>query len=187
MFHLNEYMFNKMNLTNIEINLLYYLSIQKNSKYSKEISREAKISTGAASESLRKLAKQGLIRSEEKGKEKYYSVDLDNSFIKNLKIALNVLSIQNLINELKEFSEKIVLFGSYADGLNTEESDIDLFVLCSDKSKIKKILNIYKLKKKLSVILLTTVEYTLLKKKDKPLYDEINKGTVLWNKKNEQI
>lgn len=178
-------MFIKMNLTNIEMNLIYYLSLQKESKYSKEIAKAINISLGASSQSLRKLEKLRLINFEQRGREKYYSVNLDNPFIKNFKISLNVLSIQELINEISIFSDRIILFGSYAKGLNVEDSDIDLFVLSSDKSKINKILNKYKKEKKLSVILVTTIEFSLLKNKDKPLYDEINKGITLWDKRNE--
>jgi predicted nucleotidyltransferase len=174
-----------MNLSNIEINLIYYLSLQKESKYSKQISKETGISTGAASQSLRNLAKKGIILCKIQGKEKYYYTDLNSSLVKYFKIGFNLYSINKLVIELKPFSEKVVLFGSYANGLNTEDSDIDLFILSLDKIKIKEILNQYKIHNKLSAILFTAVEYNLLKNKDKPLYDEINKGIVLWDKKNE--
>lgn len=179
-------MFNKLNLTNIEINLIYYLSLQKESKYSKQISKETGISTGAASQSLRKLSEEDMIKSKAAGKEKYYFIDANNPIIKHFKLSLNIFSIQELINKLKSFSQKIILFGSYATGLNTEDSDIDLFILSSDKVKVKKILNDYKAKinNRISAILVTAAEYIVLKNKDKPLYDEINKGIILWNEKN---
>lgn len=182
-------MFNKLNLTNTEINLIYYLSLQKESKYSKQISKETEISAGAVSQSLRNLEKNSIILCKAKGKEKYYSVDFDNPIIKYFKISFNLYSICRLIVELKPFSEKIILYGSYANGLNSEDSDIDLFILSPDKTKIKEILGKYKNKicNKLSAVLVTAPEYNLLKNKDRPLYDEINEGMILWNKKNEQI
>ena len=180
-------MFNKLKLTNTELNLLYYLSLQKEPKYSKQISKETKISAGSASQSLRNLLNKSLIKCNIKGKEKYYYIDKDNHFIKHLKLSLNILSVNNIVNKLKKFSTKIILFGSYVTGLNTEESDIDLLIITNNKKKINEILNKYKSSYKISSIILSNIEYTLLKNKDKSLYKEINKGINLWNKRNEQI
>lgn len=180
-------MFKKLKLTNTGLNLLYYLSLQKKPQYSKQIAKATETSIGSTSQNLRNLFKKNLIKSEIKGKEKYYYIDSDEPFIKYLKLSLNILSITNLTNNLNQFSTKIILFGSYATGLNTEESDIDLLILTLDKEKINQILNEYKSYLKISSIILSNMEYILLKDKDKPLYEEINKGIILWSKKDEKI
>lgn len=49
-----------------------------------------------------------------------------------------IQNIDNILNEIKnrlvsEGVEKLILFGSYADGIPGEDSDIDLLVVTSDK------------------------------------------------------
>ncbi len=49
------------------------------------------------------------------------------------------VTIQQLVDRIKQFEpEKVILFGSYANGTNRDSSDIDLFVLKNiDKQDIR--------------------------------------------------
>jgi len=89
------------------------------------------------------------------------------------------------VNKLKEISEKIILFGSCADGEDTSESDIDLLVLTNEKEKVnKKILNT-KFNRKIQAVVVNTSDLIKIKEKDKAFYQEINKGITLWDVRNE--
>ena len=89
------------------------------------------------------------------------------------------------MNKLKEISEKIILFGSCADGEDTSESDIDLLVLTNEKEKVnKKILNT-KFNRKIQAVVVNTSDLIKIKEKDKAFYQEINKGITLWDVRNE--
>ena len=107
-----------------------------------------------------------------------------------------VLNIEKLKNEIVELlkplnPEKIILFGSYAYGTPTEDSDLDICVIkksfvskMREKSKIRKALKGIKISKD---ILLETNEY-FMSHSDKnwintALYDVRHKGEILYEQK----
>ena len=70
-----------------------------------------------------------------------------------------------------------MLFGSCATGRNGEKSDIDLYFLSSEKNALRRLLES---DPKIQAIILDSVEYSALSKKDKPLYGRINAGIELY-------
>jgi predicted nucleotidyltransferase len=90
-----------------------------------------------------------------------------------------------LVYNLKKITKKIILFGSCANGEDTNESDIDILVLTNEGEKVnKKILNT-KFNRKIQAIVVNTGDLMKIKEKDKGFYQEINKGITLWDVKNE--
>ena len=176
-----------MNINKSDIELLKHLASSKEASYSKKIAIETGLSTGAASQELRKLCKMDLIKREQKGKEIYYSVQIDKPVIKYFKIFSTLLMLNELIILLKEKSKKIILFGSAAKGEDTAQSDIDIFILTDNKDDVKKI--IYeernKFPKKLSPIIVDSQESLMLKNKDIALKRKIEEGITIWSKKDE--
>jgi len=83
---------------------------------------------------------------------------------------------------LQPFTEKAVLFGSSADGTNTEDSDIDLLVVSNQKADINNVFNKFKSEHKIQLILKSPQEYISLEKKEPIFFAEIEKGTPLWQK-----
>jgi predicted nucleotidyltransferase len=83
--------------------------------------------------------------------------------------------------------EKIILFGSYAYGIPTEDSDIDICVVEKDyknkweeKAKIRDLLN--EIKMPIDILNPKTDEYNFYKKEYGSVYKDINeKGLVLWS------
>ncbi len=107
-----------------------------------------------------------------------------------------MLNIEKIKNEIVELlkplnPEKIILFGSYAYGTPTEDSDLDICVIeksfvskIREKSKIRKALKSIKISKD---ILLETDEY-FMSHSDKnwintALYDVRHKGEILYEQK----
>lgn len=154
--------------------------------FGSEISRMANISLGAVNKALRELTKAGLLTREKKGKMYFYSVDLKNPLIRQFKIIQNIVSIADLVEQLKKIGQKIVLFGSAASGTNLKESDIDLFVLANDPKAVLGIVNKSKLVEKVQLVAKKPIDVPSLKKKDPVFYEEIAKGLVLWEKKDDQ-
>ena len=101
--------------------------------YEREIARGARISYGSANYVLNQFYKQGLVQKKTEGRMCYYSIDISNPYIKEIKILNNLLLIEPLIEKLKSWAHKIILYGSWAQGTDTQESDIDIFVVTSDK------------------------------------------------------
>lgn len=105
--------------------------------------------------------------------------------------------ITEIVKKIKQINPyKIILFGSYAHGVYSEDSDIDLLVLL-DSSEIaknyeekmrNKLLvrrNIYELSKKVPIdlIVYTKGEYEIISESRNSFYNEIkNTGKVLYEK-----
>lgn len=173
---LKEYFFN----TNHQKILNFLCNHPNESFYDKEISRYTRLSRGGTNTSLHKLAKAGLVIKQKKGKMNFYSIDLKNPLIRQIKIINNILSIYNLVKKLCKYSEKIILFGSNSEGKNLPESDVDIFVLTNQPDKIKDITK--KVKQKIQFIIKTPLEFVNLESKDTLFYNEIMRGIILWEK-----
>jgi len=150
--------------------------------YQREIARVAKVSVGATNQTLKILAEKGIVTRERRGKMFFYRFNIQNPVARQLKILFNVNDLDNLIKEIKDHCKRIILFGSCAEGNNVKGSDVDLFVLTSEKDKVKKTINYYekKINKKISPIIVSANEFVKLRSKDKPLYKRIMKGIALW-------
>ncbi|MCB4791345.1 MAG: nucleotidyltransferase domain-containing protein [Elusimicrobia bacterium] len=148
-----------------------------------DIQNELKISKGGVNQSLRELANEDLINRDKKGKVYLYSLNHSNAIVKQFKILKNIELIYALVNKLKDKSEKIILFGSTSRGEDSSQSDIDLFILTKVSDEVYKIFNKYKTKRKIQLIVRNTVEYMKMEDKEKVFFEEINRGVVIWEKK----
>jgi predicted nucleotidyltransferase len=150
--------------------------------YQREIAKLAGISIGATSQKLRKLAGDGLVTYRKSGRMMFYRYNLRDPAAKQLKILLNVNAVHGMIQELKDRARRVILFGSCAEGTNVKSSDIDLLVLTEDSKEAREIVSNYgdKLGRKISPVVVNANEFRQLRSKDRPLYERINKGIVLW-------
>jgi len=95
-----------------------------------EIARELAVSKGHVSEVISDLKKEGIVKKS--------MVDLTNPYVRALKIAININKIKKsgVISKIRSLGiEKAGLYGSWANGNNTEESDIDIWVKPDDVMK----------------------------------------------------
>lgn len=160
--------------------LSFLLDRPSRSFMEKEIVNATKVSKTAANEALKELAKDKLILREKKGRMSFYSVDLNDPIIRRLKSTENVSSLKPLIEQLKKISQKIILFGSFAEGTNTEESDIDLFVLTNQPELVQRIIQETSLAEKIKPVIKKPSEFIGFDKKKPLFYQEIEKGIILW-------
>jgi predicted nucleotidyltransferase len=151
--------------------------------YQREIARETDVSAGAVNQYLRAYAEEGIVLSRKRGRMFFYFLNMDNPAVRQFKVFLTVSELNPLIAKIKEASDKIILFGSSSEGTDYEGSDIDLFILTSEKENVKKELSGFKSTKKLSPLILNSNELVKLKQDDKPLYERIMRGRELWKKK----
>ncbi|MCX5781567.1 MAG: nucleotidyltransferase domain-containing protein [Elusimicrobia bacterium] len=148
-----------------------------------EIQDNIKISKGGLNQSLRELAKEGLVHRLKKGKIFLYSLNHSNPIVKQFKILKNIESLIPLTNKLGAISEKIVLFGSSARGEDSFESDVDLFVLTKNPEEVNEATSKLKLERKLQLVVRTPVSYSSMGKKEPVFFEEINRGLTIWEKK----
>lgn len=153
--------------------------------YEKEIREAAKLSAGAANKALRELARDGYLLKEKKGRMCFYSVDISNPLIQRFKVLLNILRLSPLLERLKGSSRRIVLFGSAAEGTNTSESDIDLFILTDEADNVTRILEKSDLTEKIQSVIKTPLQFVEMETKDKVFYEQVIRGITLWEQKDE--
>lgn len=133
---------------------------------------------------LRVLYGTGLLGMEEKGRMKFYRLNLSNPVSREFKVLFNIMDLRQLIDDLKNDAERIVLFGSAAEGKDAKDSDLDLFILTREPSIAKD--NVKRAQRKLvrhlSTIIVDAQGEMRLRKDEKPLYDNISRGRILWEK-----
>jgi len=146
----------------------------------KEIARNTDVKKSAVNLALRELVFCGLIQKRKIGRTALLRVDFKNNLVKEIKILKNILETQSLVEKLKKESLRIVLFGSFASGLNSRESDIDLFVLSNNEKAIRRIINGSEFADRVQLISKTPSELLKINKNKPLLFHEIEKGKVLW-------
>src|SRR3989338_21330 len=107
----------------------------------REIARLVGKSPTTVSKWLRKLEKEALLKSENKLNHLIYKANSANEEFRRAKTNYNldILHKSGFINFIKEefnHPESIVLFGSFANGENSKNSDIDILVVSSVRKDV---------------------------------------------------
>ena len=163
--------------------LSFLLNHPSRSYMEKEIVKATKVSKSAVNEALKELAKDKFVLQEKKGRMSFYSVDLNDPIIRRLKSTENVSLLKPLIEQLKKISQKIILFGSLAEGTNVEESDIDLFILSNRSDSVQKVIQKSPLVERIQPVIKKPSEFIGFDKKKPLFYQEIERGIILWETK----
>ncbi|MCW4048930.1 MAG: nucleotidyltransferase domain-containing protein [Candidatus Bathyarchaeota archaeon] len=132
-----------INKTTLKI-LGLFLGDYRRSLHVREIARDVGVDVKAVGLQLRRLEDINVLSSIVKGRNKEYRLKLDNLVAKYYMIlaetfaSIRFLEKNFLIKKLmSETGDKLegttVLFGSFAKGEMTEESDIDLFIISNRK------------------------------------------------------
>ncbi len=148
----------------------------------REIARRSDTSPSTASNILRDLEQENMLTKEVVGRQTFYSVNMNNPVIKQFKVFDNVLNLYDLVTKIKDVSDKIVLFGSAAEGTNTKKSDIDLFIKTSSLDDVKEGIREFEI---ISPIITSPKDFTIFKKENEALYENIKRGIVLWSREDE--
>jgi len=133
---------------------------------------------------LRSFADLGLLLREKQGRMLFYRANMDNPVVRQLKILFTLFELDALIKQAKPFSERIILFGSSAEGTDVKESDIDILLLTNEKSQLTDIVHKFNVKsqRQTAPIILNPPGFSKLRRDDTALFDRISKGIVLWQK-----
>jgi len=177
-----ERMFKKLKfITRSALKILYALASDPMCAfYQREVAKEAEVSVGSANRTLKVLAEKELVTKEKRGKIFLYKFNTESTVARQIKILFNVNELDELVRTLKKYSKRIVLFGSCAEGNDVKDSDIDLFVLTSEKGTVKKIINSYETLRKIAPIIVDANDFVKMRNEDKPLYDSVLRGIRLW-------
>lgn len=173
------------NYSAIMLHLLHFLGRDPDSSYHvREIAEKSGVSVGAASITLRAMKGTGLVTSEERGSMKFYTFNLFNPLSREWKVLFNIQDLKGLVDELTPYVDRIVLFGSCANGTDSKESDVDLFITTHDKAKVSHILARFQKNyfRNLSPIIQLPEGLAKIRKSDRPMFESILQGRVLWPK-----
>ncbi|HIH26990.1 MAG TPA: ArsR family transcriptional regulator [Methanoregulaceae archaeon] len=176
-------MFKILNTSTIQpFELLVWLGRQyRQSFYVRELAKKLSMSVGAASGYLTALREMDLVTSEKRGRTLLYRANISHPVVREAKIFSTLLELSPLISAIKTMVSRAILFGSCAEGEDTFESDIDLFVEARDHTSVSLVLSHYEVasSRKISPLIVTPEDALQLKVRDRPLYERIQRGKVL--------
>jgi len=146
----------------------------------REVARILKTTPVTASTRLSAFSKEGFLKQRKERNFIFYKANIENEIYTDAKVFYNIKKIKEsgLIEELNKFYLKptIVLFGSCSNGLDVEDSDIDLLIISEKKSNFSQI---KKYKKKLNRDIQLFVFRKIKDLKNEHLVNNILNGIVL--------
>jgi len=152
--------------------------------YERQIARRIGIAYGSANRAVNELYSTGAIKRRQEGKMYFYSVDASNPIVIEFKKLVNMMLIEPLVEELKNVSNRIVLYGSCAQGMDTSESDMDLFVVSDNKEKVFEAVSNFRFPRgfeevRIQSVVKSPVELLEAKGAEQAFIEEVERGIVL--------
>jgi predicted nucleotidyltransferase len=161
----------------------YYFLNQSARHYINELARMLELDPKNTENKLKEFEKEGLLKSEFRGKERYFFLAKGNPILRHYRqIFLKTKGIEkklkDIISSIKGVKEAYI-FGSYANNLMDSSSDIDILVIGSH-SVLELQKHIAKLQqytgREFNVVNLGTKEFDKKKDCNDPFISEIFKG-----------
>ena len=113
--------------------------------YLREIAKLANLPLKTCQDVLVNLEKEKILKSKTEGKNKYFSLNLDNINVKSELVKAEIYKTELLLEKYSEFKTFlkaidtnliIILFGSFAKLKADKNSDVDLFIVTNKKEKL---------------------------------------------------
>ncbi len=177
------------NITHKWVNVLEPFSCgYKRSISASQISRETKVPQQTVSRILNNLVKETIVKYENEGKNKKFS--LENNSLRNivlniiessktLEFSLKQRKISVILNEILKFCESLIVFGSYSSGKSDKKSDLDIVVISArDKTRINSLVEDYSVEVHIQFV--SYSELNALIKKETPLMKEIIQNHIIY-------
>lgn len=148
--------------------------------FEREIVEATGVSRSAVNLATRTLHQAGLLLCERRGRMNFYAADDRHPFVRQFKVLDTLVQLELLQKEMRPLVRQIILFGSCAEGTNTNESDIDLFILTSERSRVMALISQYPADHRIQPVILNNQELAAVKEKDAAFYEQVRRGIVLW-------
>ena len=131
---------------NKELNVIALYSGNYNAKfYLRQISKLAKLPLKTCQNTLLNLEKERILKSKTEGKNKYFSLNLENIQTKSFLLKAEINKTEIFLEKYTEFktflkslntTNLIIIFGSFAKLNADKDSDVDLFIIASKEEKL---------------------------------------------------
>lgn len=155
--------------------------------YERQIARRIGIGYGSANGALNELYSAGVIKRRREGKMCFYYVDISAPIVIEFKKLVNLILIEPLVEKLKNISNRVVLYGSCAQGMDNSQSDLDLFVVSDNKESVLEIVNSFSFPRgfegvHIQSVIKSPIELLESGGVEQPFIEEVESGIVLWER-----
>jgi DNA-binding transcriptional ArsR family regulator len=148
--------------------------------YGLEIAKKSGVTRSAANYALRDLAERGWVHQERRGRMSFYRARLGHPLVRQVKVLDTLIGLDPVWKRLFPLSERVILFGSAAEGRNVQESDLDLLVVTNRPEEVKRAVRGFP--GGLQVIVKDPLGWAKMAKSDPAFVREAERGVVLWQK-----
>jgi DNA-binding transcriptional ArsR family regulator len=153
--------------------------------YEQEIVSHTGLSRSAVNLATRSLYRKGLLLRERRGRMNFYSADDSHPYVRQFKVLGTIARLEPLLRELRSLARRVILFGSCAQGTNTAASDVDLFILASERRPLLDAIRSLQVDWPIQPVVANNQELAALKEGDPAFYKQIQRGIVLWEANHE--
>lgn len=144
-----------------------------------EIVAATGVSRSAVNLAVRDLVEEGLVTCETRGRMKFYSADPVDPVVRQFKVWDITLRLAPVLKRLRPVARRVILFGSAAQGIDSAESDIDLFIVGPDRKAIRAAVKPVINGRQIQAVVVSDQELASLKADDPTFYDQVEQGLVL--------
>jgi len=148
--------------------------------YEREIADLAGVSRSAVNLATRSLYENGLLLREQRGRMNFYAADGRHPVVRQFKVLETVAGLEPILRSLRPLAQRLILFGSAAEGTDTAESDVDLFILAADRKKVLEALRRFEMGARVQPVIVNSQELVALKEAEPAFYGQIQRGIRLW-------
>ena len=150
--------------------------------YEQEIVAHTSVSRSAVNLATRALHQGRLLLREQRGRMNFYTADDRHPFVRQFKVLGTIARLEPLLRALRPLAHRVILFGSCAQGTNTADSDVDLFIQASDRASVLDATRSYQTTWPIQPVIVNNQELAALKDRDPAFYTQIQRGIVLWER-----
>ena len=145
--------------------LSYFLENPSTEVHIKELARILKISPSTSKRFCDLFTKESILLSKKKSNSIFFSLNNEESYVKELKRMYAVTLLSKNFNLKKEGIFNVSVYGSYASGDYSNNSDVDLIVISRAKNFDEAFISLFqkKIKKEVNVTKRTLSEWSQLK------------------------
>lgn len=164
--------------------LNYFLFNPKIEIHLKGLARYLKISPNTAKHYCDFFVKEGILNVVNKGNLRIFSLDNKSSYVKELKKTIVLLYLKDCgIEKIANKSMSFALYGSYASGEFTDESDLDILIIGDQKDVDKNIILQFekKIRKEVQLTVISYYKWEEMKKKNDAFATEVLRKHILIN------
>lgn len=147
--------------------------------YAREIAENIDVSHSAVHLATRSLHEAGLILREKRGRMSFCAADDRHPFVRQFKVLGTIARLEPLLQRLRPLSRRVVLYGSCAEGTDTEASDTDLFILAHDRSAVLAAIRGHT-DRPIQPTIVDQQELVTLKEREATYYTQVQRGIALW-------